>query len=73
MEKPQDNRWKKGQSGNPNGRAAGSRNRATLDRGVAWGRGGGSYPEGHRTLPVVAQHDLANMSGIDVAIFIAVA
>ena len=30
MEEPQDSRWKKGQSGNPNGRAAGSRNRATL-------------------------------------------
>ena len=30
MDKPQDSRWKKGQSGNPNGRAAGSRNRATL-------------------------------------------
>jgi hypothetical protein len=30
MEDSQDNRWKKGQSGNPNGRAAGSRNRATL-------------------------------------------
>ena len=30
MEKSQDSRWKKGQSGNPNGRAAGSRNRATL-------------------------------------------
>src|SRR5258707_12658661 len=30
MEESQDSRWKKGQSGNPNGRAAGSRNRATL-------------------------------------------
>ena len=30
MEEPQDSRWKKGFSGNPNGRAAGSRNRATL-------------------------------------------
>jgi hypothetical protein len=30
MEELQDSRWKKGQSGNPNGRAAGSRNRATL-------------------------------------------
>jgi hypothetical protein len=30
MEEPQDSRWRKGQSGNPNGRAAGSRNRATL-------------------------------------------
>jgi hypothetical protein len=30
MEEPQDCRWKKGQSGNPKGRAAGSRNRATL-------------------------------------------
>src|SRR4029077_9662547 len=30
MEEPQDSRWKKGQSGNPTGRAAGSRNRATL-------------------------------------------
>ena len=30
MEEPQNSRWKKGQSGNPNGRAAGSRNRATL-------------------------------------------
>ena len=30
MEDSQDNRWKKGQSGNPNGRVAGSRNRATL-------------------------------------------
>ena len=30
MEEPRDSRWKKGQSGNPNGRAAGSRNRATL-------------------------------------------
>jgi len=30
MEEPQDSRWKKGQSGNPNGRAAGSRNRTTL-------------------------------------------
>src|SRR6476660_5973333 len=29
MEESQDSRWKKGQSGNPNGRAAGSRNRAT--------------------------------------------
>jgi hypothetical protein len=30
MEESQDSRWKKGQSGNPNGRVAGSRNRATL-------------------------------------------
>src|SRR6188472_3216562 len=30
MEEAQDSRWKKGQSGNPAGRAAGSRNRATL-------------------------------------------
>ena len=30
MEESRDGRWKKGQSGNPNGRAAGSRNRATL-------------------------------------------
>jgi Family of unknown function (DUF5681) len=30
MEEPQDSRWKKGFSGNPSGRAAGSRNRATL-------------------------------------------
>ena len=30
MEESQDSRWKKGQSGNPNGRAAGSRNRTTL-------------------------------------------
>ena len=30
MEESQDSRWKKGQSGNPNGRTAGSRNRATL-------------------------------------------
>jgi hypothetical protein len=30
MEESQNSRWKKGQSGNPNGRAAGSRNRATL-------------------------------------------
>ena len=30
MEESQDSRWKKGQSGNPNGRATGSRNRATL-------------------------------------------
>src|SRR6476620_3070989 len=30
MDKSQDNRRKQGQSGNPNGRATGSRNRATL-------------------------------------------
>jgi hypothetical protein len=30
MEESQDSRWKKGQSGNPNGRVAGSRNRTTL-------------------------------------------
>ena len=30
MDDSQDTRWKKGQSGNPNGRIAGSRNRTTL-------------------------------------------
>jgi hypothetical protein len=30
MEESQDGRWKKGQSANTNGRAAGSRNRTTL-------------------------------------------
>ena len=30
MEESQDSRWKKGQSGNPNGRVPGSRNRATV-------------------------------------------
>ena len=52
MEEPQDSRWKKGQSGNPNGRAAGSRNRATLAlETLLEGESDRAHSEGDRARP----------------------